>query len=45
MSTVQTDGIGLEDVIINSQDEVYVFITFEIAKDENRAISLGKKKT
>ncbi len=44
MNTVQTDGIGLEDVIMNAQDEIYVFVTFEVAKDENRAISLGKKE-
>lgn len=44
MHTVQTNGIGLEDVIINAQDEIYVFVTFEVAKDENRAIKLGSKE-
>lgn len=44
MNTVQTNDIGLEDVIINAQDEIYVFITFEIEKDANRAIQLGNKE-
>ncbi len=44
MHTVQTSGIGLEDVILRAQDEIYVFVTFEVEKDANRAIQLGKKQ-
>lgn len=44
MHTVQTEGIGLEDVILRAQDEIYVFVTFEVEKDSNRALALGKKE-
>ena len=44
MNTVQTSAIGLEDVILRAQDEIYVFVTFEVDKDANRAIQLGKKQ-
>lgn len=46
MKTVQTeDGrAGLEDVIIGAGDEIYVFVTFEVEKDANRALQLGKKQ-
>lgn len=47
MKTVQTDGgkVGLEDVIIGAGDEIYVFVTFEVDKEEtNRTLKLGKKQ-
>lgn len=46
MKTVRTASgkVGLEDVIIGAGDEMYVFVTFEVEKDDNRAIQLGEKQ-
>ena len=46
MKTMRTnDGtVGLEDVIIGAGDEIYVFVTFEVEKDAERALQLGNKQ-
>lgn len=33
----------LKDVVLQSGEEVYVYVTFEVNKDANRAIALGEK--
>ena len=46
MRTLQTSGVspvGLEDVIIGSRDRIYVFVTFEVEK-ENDALKLDQKQ-
>lgn len=44
MRTVKTNGLGIENVLLNAQDEIYVFVTFEVDKDQERSLKLGNKE-
>ena len=48
MYTLQSESIGLEDIMLSAKDEIYVFVTFELDKTSmdttNRTLPLGKKQ-